>query len=472
MAGVVSGLAVRFATLFFFANNVKVGGLVCGLWDGIALHDSLQRSRRRSTRIWNDPYNTIAVNSLLDFMLLGSLVRLTALLMGCGLGVVLADVIPQMYEELGFKAAFENLSQMQLPNVFGGFGSGQGSSSRYTLVVDPNLPPPSPRSFAGSFTTGARAYSRAPSVMSSVLRIPGSFRRPFRGRSVAGSVISTPTRPLVFPTSPQPAVFAFPPSPTIPPRSPGVPAWELDALPIPPPHLYDVEQPAIPEPDTIGNPNLIDMTEIPAEDMTGDPYPVPPNDGPIGSIDDEFEESVVRPPASVNSETFGSVLLSQANDLRQQANDAYARRDQLEQERKEAEAAGKPYEAFALKCQRDEAEEYGNKLNKKANSRYFAGACINMVAFGSLRWLVLSLQVRNAKKGPYTIDIHGLQEQEAIRRTERKLRDIQLDGGGSLRVITGNGDHHVPDLKIPLLQQMLKYAPFFSTVTAVADRYA
>ena len=45
----------------------------------------------------------------------------------------------------------------------------------------------------------------------------------------------------------------------------------------------------------------------------------------------------------------------------------------LEQQRKEAEAAKKPFEAFALKCQRDELEEYANKMQKRANSRYFAG---------------------------------------------------------------------------------------------------
>ena len=40
-----------------------------------------------------------------------------------------------------------------------------------------------------------------------------------------------------------------------------------------------------------------------------------------------------------------------------------------------------------------------------------------------------------------TIDVHGLRPAEALKQTEKRLRQVQLAGGRALRVIVGRGIH-------------------------------
>ncbi len=58
---------------------------------------------------------------------------------------------------------------------------------------------------------------------------------------------------------------------------------------------------------------------------------------------------------------------------------------------------------------------------------------------------------------PAIIDVHGLKVKEAIKQTERKLREVQLTGGKKLEVITGRGRHSkngIPVLKVSVMQAL------------------
>lgn len=65
---------------------------------------------------------------------------------------------------------------------------------------------------------------------------------------------------------------------------------------------------------------------------------------------------------------------------------------------------------------------------------------------------------------PHTIDVHRLKVPEAIRETEKATRDVLVEGGTTLRVITGRGNHSVgriPVLKLALMRIMEGYVFFF-----------
>ena len=64
----------------------------------------------------------------------------------------------------------------------------------------------------------------------------------------------------------------------------------------------------------------------------------------------------------------------------------------------------------------------------------------------------------NAKPhDPFTIDVHRHNVQEAVRVTEKALRDIQRSGGKFLHVIVGRGLHspgRVPVLRNAVLKTL------------------
>jgi len=59
----------------------------------------------------------------------------------------------------------------------------------------------------------------------------------------------------------------------------------------------------------------------------------------------------------------------------------------------------------------------------------------------------------------HTIDVHYLRIPEAIRETNKALRDMLLEGGGELRVIVGRGLHSrnkIPVLRPAIITEMKK----------------
>jgi len=72
--------------------------------------------------------------------------------------------------------------------------------------------------------------------------------------------------------------------------------------------------------------------------------------------------------------------------------------------------------AFLLKEKIEQAETTAKKLHEKAERRYY--------------------KVYNTDASPTTIDVHQLKVREAIRRTEKAITEVLLQGGSKLRVVT------------------------------------
>ncbi|EIM82756.1 uncharacterized protein STEHIDRAFT_64110, partial [Stereum hirsutum FP-91666 SS1] len=59
-----------------------------------------------------------------------------------------------------------------------------------------------------------------------------------------------------------------------------------------------------------------------------------------------------------------------------------------------------------------------------------------------------------------TIDVHRLKVPEAVRETEKAIRDLLVEGGDTLRVVTGrdiedvHDAHPIPVLKLALIRTM------------------
>jgi hypothetical protein len=109
-------------------------------------------------------------------------------------------------------------------------------------------------------------------------------------------------------------------------------------------------------------------------------------------------------------------LITRANLLREEANKAEKRRKELDNERKTLVKEGDVKGAFLLKEKIEELETLSKKLHQKAERRYY--------------------KVYNEDANPTTIDVHQLTGEEAVRRTEKAIRDMLLQGGSKLRVVT------------------------------------
>lgn len=67
---------------------------------------------------------------------------------------------------------------------------------------------------------------------------------------------------------------------------------------------------------------------------------------------------------------------------------------------------------------------------------------------------------RNNLQKPDTIDVHGLKPDEALFRTEERLRHLLRNGHSTLNVIVGKGLHSpngVPAVKNHIVREMQRY---------------
>ncbi|TFK53722.1 hypothetical protein OE88DRAFT_1273703 [Heliocybe sulcata] len=131
-------------------------------------------------------------------------------------------------------------------------------------------------------------------------------------------------------------------------------------------------------------------------------------------------------------------IIARADLLRDQAIAEKNELDRLVRERQEALRTNRPTYALMLKDQIEQAEERIRKLHQRAARRYF-------------------LAHNQTQASTRTIDVHRLRVGEAIRETEKAIRDQLGDNGRELRVITGRGNHsvnRVPVLKVALLRHL------------------
>ncbi|KZT22602.1 hypothetical protein NEOLEDRAFT_1180838 [Neolentinus lepideus HHB14362 ss-1] len=142
-------------------------------------------------------------------------------------------------------------------------------------------------------------------------------------------------------------------------------------------------------------------------------------------------------PSSLSGGTRDAII-ARADLLRDQANAEKLERERLDKERQRALRENKPAYALILKEQIDQADERIRKMHERAARRYF-------------------LAHNQSQSSTRTIDVHRLRVGEAIRETEKAIRDLLGDNGRDLRVITGRGNHSVnkmPVLKVALLKHL------------------
>ncbi|KDQ55885.1 hypothetical protein JAAARDRAFT_332294 [Jaapia argillacea MUCL 33604] len=142
-------------------------------------------------------------------------------------------------------------------------------------------------------------------------------------------------------------------------------------------------------------------------------------------------------PHSIISPGTRDSIIQRADLLRSQADAADRERSRLEAERTEALKEHRPLRALSLKLDAQKERERSMKLHERAARRYF--------------------HAHNLSSAPRTIDVHRLKVPEAIRVTEKAIRDQLLNDGVELRVIVGKGLHSagkIPALKLALIREL------------------
>jgi len=143
---------------------------------------------------------------------------------------------------------------------------------------------------------------------------------------------------------------------------------------------------------------------------------------------------------SVMSPGNSKQLLSRGEYFRQEAGKQDKQRRALENELKAALKEVRIRESLFLREEIRVLEERVKKLHEKAAKRFF--------------------KARNPSSSLRTLDVHGLRVAEAIKLTEKALRDAVTKGHPDIRVIVGKGLHSIdgiPVLKLAIIREMQLY---------------
>ncbi|KAG5647057.1 hypothetical protein DXG03_001427 [Asterophora parasitica] len=157
-------------------------------------------------------------------------------------------------------------------------------------------------------------------------------------------------------------------------------------------------------------------------------------------FDLEEEAETETDAASVISSAPARAMYARAEALRTEARAAEAEFDRLRGQLDEATYQARVRDVLFLKEEMREAEKRATRLHERAARRF--------------------IMARNVSKDPQTVDVHGLRKAEAIRITEKALRDAFTEGRPTVRVIVGKGLHSadgIPVLKEAVMKAMAKY---------------
>ena len=91
------GIVVRVFVNLLCSENIKLAAALLGLWDGLLIHRSWVERRLFEP----DTILLLAAGFLFDHVIFASVVRTVTLLLGCGLGIVLSDIGPDIWYEIG-----------------------------------------------------------------------------------------------------------------------------------------------------------------------------------------------------------------------------------------------------------------------------------------------------------------------------------------------------------------------------------
>ncbi|KAJ3517236.1 hypothetical protein NLJ89_g630 [Agrocybe chaxingu] len=93
-----AGLGVRFVLDAATRHNFKLTGSLVGLWEGVVLLHFLKKMPRS-----NDPYIAYGVRLFVDFLVTESVARFVVVVIWTGMGMVLADIAPAVWDDAGAK---------------------------------------------------------------------------------------------------------------------------------------------------------------------------------------------------------------------------------------------------------------------------------------------------------------------------------------------------------------------------------
>jgi len=95
---IIAGLGLRYVVDTVSRHDFKITGTVVGLWEGVILLHFLKKLPKST-----DPYLAFAVRLFIDFVVTESVSRLVLVLTWTGMGMILADVAPAVWEDSGLR---------------------------------------------------------------------------------------------------------------------------------------------------------------------------------------------------------------------------------------------------------------------------------------------------------------------------------------------------------------------------------
>ena len=104
-ASITLGVALRVIVNILCIQNVKLGAAILGVWDGLLIHRSWIENRLFNPEI----ILLLLAGFAFDHYFFGSTVRTLTLFLGCGLGILLGDIGPDLWYDMGGDRLLEDI---------------------------------------------------------------------------------------------------------------------------------------------------------------------------------------------------------------------------------------------------------------------------------------------------------------------------------------------------------------------------
>ena len=98
-----AGLGLRFVVDAVTRHDFKITGTLVGLWEGVILLHFMKKMPRSS-----DPFVAFAVRLFIDFIITESISRFVLVVIWTGMGMVLADITPAVWEDAGMRRTWRH----------------------------------------------------------------------------------------------------------------------------------------------------------------------------------------------------------------------------------------------------------------------------------------------------------------------------------------------------------------------------
>jgi hypothetical protein len=176
-----AGLILRFVVDLVSDHNLKIGGTLVGLWEGVVLYHFLGKMPSSF-----DPYVGYGFRLFVDLLFTESLAKMSIVMLWTGLGVLLSDIAPVLWNDSGLRRLYRR-TWVRLPRL--PFVPKVDIPTRRTVQFWDS--PPSPSSAASDIT-------ETPTIILPVLPPISRLRR----RS-----LTPPPRPALIPRRSLPGRF-------------------------------------------------------------------------------------------------------------------------------------------------------------------------------------------------------------------------------------------------------------------------